>query len=86
MIQAVARNLGLILRHVFGTGSARGMQDIRGLALRLYSACLIVVARLGAVLRHERIQFSRTRHTIQSAVRRTWMFWFARIRSFSTGC
>jgi transposase len=86
MIQAVARNLGLILRHVFGNGSARGMQDVQGLALDVYLACLIVAARLRDALRHKQAQFVRTSHTVQSAVRSIWTCRSTRMRTFTTGC
>jgi hypothetical protein len=38
LLQAAARNLGLILRKLFGMGTPRGLQDLVGLACALYFA------------------------------------------------
>jgi transposase len=43
LVQAAARNLGLVLRKLFGIGTARTLQDIGRLALRVYTACLIAL-------------------------------------------
>ena len=43
LIQAAARNLGLILRKLFGMGTARALQAEGGLALDLQIACFIVL-------------------------------------------
>lgn len=41
LVQGAARNLGLVLRKLFGIGSARALQDAGRLALRMYVAWLI---------------------------------------------
>ena len=48
LMQAAARNLGLLLRRLFGIGTARALQAAGGLALRLYFALLhtLTVGRL----------------------------------------
>lgn len=48
LMQAAARNLGLILRTLFGMGTARALQAAGGLALRIYFALL---ARLDGIQR-----------------------------------
>ena len=40
LTSALARNLGLVLRHLFGIGTARSLQGAGGLADDLYSALL----------------------------------------------
>jgi transposase len=46
LVQGAARNLGLVLRKLFGIGTARTLQDALRLALRLQVAWLIVLSRL----------------------------------------
>jgi transposase len=46
LMQGAARNLGLVLRKLFGIGTARTLQDAGRLALRAYVACLIVLRHL----------------------------------------
>ena len=43
LIHAAARNLGLILRKLFGIGTARSLQTAGGLALRVQIPCLIAL-------------------------------------------
>lgn len=43
LVQGTARNLGLVLRKLFGIGTARTLQDAGRLALRVWIACLIIL-------------------------------------------
>ena len=45
---AAARNLGVVLRQLFGIGTARALQGALGLALRVQIACLAMLTRLQA--------------------------------------
>lgn len=53
VIQAAARNLGLIMRELFGIGTARSLQGAGAFALHLYFACLIMLNRLWRYLAPE---------------------------------
>ena len=82
LIHAAARNLGVILRRLFGIGTARSLQPEGGLALRLYLACLVVLrhgiaycAELGS---HNRIA--------RSARRNAMLRWSFQNTTYSTGC
>ena len=46
LIHAAARNLGLIMRTLFGVGTARSLQGEGEFALRVYSACLAIPSAL----------------------------------------
>lgn len=50
LTSAMARNLGLVLRHLFGIGTARSLQGEGGLADDLYFALLNVLVALGRLL------------------------------------
>jgi transposase len=45
-IAAAAHNLGVLMRHLFGIGTPRGLQAAGDLAEALYLAILAIVARL----------------------------------------
>jgi phosphotransferase system glucose/maltose/N-acetylglucosamine-specific IIC component len=47
---AMARNLGLVLRHLFGIGTARSLQGEGGLADALYFALLNALTALERLL------------------------------------
>jgi len=51
LIQAAAHNLGLIMRALFGVGTARSLQGEGGLALRVYFACLAILRDLHRYVR-----------------------------------
>ena len=82
LIQAAARNLGLIMRALFGIGTARTLQGEGDFALRSCLACLIALRPIAITWLHDR------RNT-------TWR-WLTRlaapaartpvISSYSTGC
>ncbi|WP_234824277.1 transposase, partial [Bremerella cremea] len=55
-IQAAARNLGLILRTVFGIGTARSLQDLQNLLSALYLALILVERSLQSLVQVERFQ------------------------------
>lgn len=86
LIQAAARNLGLILRKLFGIGTARSLQAAAGLALRL---CLAWIATTIALAR-------RTTRITNNALEIVWRHAFAQaaarhaarcqISLSSTGC
>jgi transposase len=86
LIHAAARNLGMLLRHVFGIGTARAMQDVQGLALRLYFACLIILAPRFADQRCARPSPSHAHRPVRSSLRRLWFSWPMRFGRFTTGC
>jgi len=46
LVQGAARNLGLVLRKLFGIGTARTLQDAGRLALRAYAAGFIILRYL----------------------------------------
>ena len=50
LMSAMARNLGLVLRHLFGIGTARSLQGEGGLADDLYSALLNALTALERLL------------------------------------
>jgi transposase len=50
LMSAMARNLGLVLRHLFGIGTARSLQGEGGLADDLYSALFNTLAALERLL------------------------------------
>ena len=50
LTSAMARNLGLVLRHLFGIGTARSLQGEGGLANGLYFALLDALTALGRLL------------------------------------
>lgn len=52
LVQGAARNLGLVLRKLFGIGTARTLQDAGRLALRVYVAWLIVLRHLHHSAKH----------------------------------
>ena len=64
LMHAAARNLGLILRTLFGIGTARALQAAGGLALRLYFALLATLSdrrRITNYAAHQhRIPFDQT--------------------------
>ncbi|EAQ81532.1 hypothetical protein DSM3645_28162 [Blastopirellula marina DSM 3645] len=82
-IQAAARNLGLILRTVFGIGTARSLQDLARLFSALYLALILVEKCLRRLVQpepykkseldHSRILSPANHHPIETA-------------AFSTGC
>ncbi len=50
LVSAMARNLGLLMRHLFGIGTARGLQSEGGLAEGLYFATFNTIALLETLL------------------------------------
>jgi len=50
LMSAMAHNLGIVMRRLFGMGTARSLQAEGGLAAALYSALFITVGRLRWIL------------------------------------
>ncbi len=61
LMQAAARNLGLILRKLFGVGSARSLQGAGGFVYLTQLAIYIILKALGAFVTHSNFQ----KHTTQ---------------------
>ena len=56
----MARNLGLVLRHLFGIGTARSLQGEGGLADDLYAALFNTLAALERLLTPTRARPTKT--------------------------
>jgi transposase len=80
LLTAAARNLGLIMRHLFGMGTPRSLQ---GLAARLSTLVRAVVALLAVVVR---IPWRPTRPSCAISTRTTPASVRREIRASSTGC
>lgn len=83
LLTAAARNLGLIMRHLFGIGTPRSLQ---GLAARLSTRARAVVALLAVVVRFTWRPWRSTRPSCAISTRSTPASVLREIRSSSTGC
>jgi hypothetical protein len=83
LLTAAARNLGLVMRHLFGIGTPRSLQ---GLAARLSMLARAVVTLLAAVVRVTRSPWTSTRRTCAISARSTLASVRREFRPSSTGC
>jgi hypothetical protein len=83
LLTAAARNLGLIMRHLFGVGTPRSLQ---GLAARLPTLARAVVALLTALLRFTSHRWAPRRTVRAISLPSTSSSVLAEIRTSSTGC
>lgn len=79
LIAAVARNLGLLMRNLFGMGTPRGLQAEGGLLLLLQ----LTLLRIWPPMRHSS---ASRRPPSPPAPRRKRPVWFSGNPTFSTGC
>ncbi|QDU80064.1 hypothetical protein Pla110_17860 [Polystyrenella longa] len=87
LLQGASRNLGTLMRSLFGTGSPRGLQ--RAMA-GLLGLCIALVARFNGAIR-SRCQFTTFTHRIPTLSSTHQSHWHDRLPTkpklgFSTGC
>ena len=86
LLQAAARNLGLIMRTLFGIGTARSLQGAGGFAVSLYFTCLAILSRIRQSLAHLiHTTLPTTRELCNDTAPQFRAQWL-RFRSCSTGC
>jgi transposase len=83
LLTAAARNLGLVMRHLFGIGTPRSLQ---GFAARVSMLGRAVVALLAAVVRVALDPWTSARRTCATSARSTLTSVHREIRPSSTGC